>query len=109
MALKDTNPAEQYPYVFMVSQSIHQRTIENASEQAYYTLSMVWQYYKVDENNKIVFKPDDQYSYYDENFQLTATQDYISGDTTHAGTLTAQQLSIKKIVEQETGRSLEVV
>jgi hypothetical protein len=109
VALKDTNPNEEYPFIFMVAQSIHQRTIENASDQAYYTLSMVWKYYKIDENNKIVMDESRQHSYYDENFQLTAVSDYLSGDSTHANTLGTQQLSIKKIVEQETGVTLEVI
>ncbi len=109
MALKDTDASAEYPYIFMVEQSIHQRTFENENETPHYTLSIVWTYYKVDGNGDVTFDPDGQYSYYDENFYLSAAIDIQGGNNTHFNTLTAQTGSIKQIVEQETGLTLEIV
>lgn len=109
MALKVLNPADGYDHIFMISQSLHQRTIDAVSDDAYYTLSLVWTYYKVEEDGSIVYSPNDPVSYYDENFYVSAVTDYMSGNAIHFNTLTAQQASIKHIVEAFTGLSLEAV
>ena len=106
MALKSTNETDEYPYVFMISQSIAQQTVETGSDSPIYTLSIVWTYYKVLEDDSVKYQPDGQQSYYDENFYVTAVTDYSSGDATHISTLGAQVASIKKIVELETGKTL---
>ena len=109
MGLKRTNPDAEYPYVFMLSQTIGQQTISNQSETPYYTLSLVWTYYKLDVDGNITYDHNTQHSYYDDNFYLTSITDYQAGEYTNINTLTAQELSVKRIVEQETGQVLEVV
>lgn len=108
MALKNTDPNAEYPYYFMVSQSIHQRTIEFATDPAYYTIAIIWKAYKV-ENGEIIYDENSQYSYYDENFYQTAVTKYMGGDLTDVNTLGAQELSVKSIIEGELGITLEVV
>lgn len=109
MGLKITNPAEEYPYVFMLSQTIGQRTLSNQSDTPYYTLSLVWTYYKLDAEGNITYDHNTQHSYYDDSFYITSVADYQAGEPTHINTLTAQESSIKRIVEQETGQVLEVI
>lgn len=106
MALKSTDENDEYPYVFMISQSIAQQTVETGSDSPIYTLSIVWTYYKVLEDGSVHYQPDGQQSYYDENFYTSAVADHAGGDSTHLSTLAAQIESIKKIVEQETGKTL---
>ena len=109
MALKDTNPNEEYPYIFLISESICQQTVQKNTDTPIYTLSIVWNSYKVDENDNIIFKPDSQQSYYDDNFYITAVSKAGSGDVTDLNTLNNQVASIKAIVEAETGKTLEVL
>ena len=108
MAIRDTNPSE-YPYFFMVSQSIHQKIPEVAGGDAEYELSIVWQRYKLGESGGMILNPSSQYTYTDDNFYITAASDAGIGDLTHYSTLVAQVDSIKKIIEQETGLTLEIV
>jgi len=109
MAIKDTNLAAEYPYFFMVSQSIHQKLPETAGGDAEFELSIVWQRYRLGENGMFVLDPSSQYTYFDDNFYITAALDAGLGDLTHYSTLAAQTDSIKKIIEQETGLTLEIV
>jgi hypothetical protein len=109
MALKDTNLSEEYPYIFLVEQSIHQGVIGNSADNPQYTLSLAWRYYKVLEDGAIVFKSGKPETYYDSDFYVSAITEYMSGDATDLQTLGAQQLSVKKIVESQTGRTLEVI
>jgi len=109
MALKNTDPNAEYPYVFMVSQSINQLRPQLATDPAEYTLSVVLMNYKIDENGQLVFDYDSQYSYTCDNFTALAFVNYSQGNATHLQTLGAQQLSIKEIVETELGITLEVL
>ena len=106
MRLKSTDENDEYPYVFMISQSIAQQTVAHASDSPIYTLSIVWTYYKVLEDGSLQYQPDGQHSYYDENFYITAITDHAGSDSTHISTLEAQIASIKKIVGQESGKTL---
>ena len=103
MALKITDAGIEFPYVFMLSQSICQQTTENFSAPPIYTLSLIWTYYKINEDGSVTYNPDGQFSYYDDNFYISAVTDMGAGQTDHISTLTAQIASIKKIVMDETG------
>lgn len=109
MAIKLTDEAAEYPYVFMISQSICQQQFETEAESPYYTLSIIWSYYKINEDSSVSYDPNGQYSYYDDNFHTTATSDYMKGDATHATTLATQEASIAKIVADETAKALVVL
>ena len=109
MALKDTNIDSEYPYVFMLEQSIFQSKIKNSSDNPKYTLSLAWVYYKLELDGSMIFKPSQVQNYYDGDFYVSAVTDMMAGDNSHVNTLSFQQLSIKKIVEAETGLTLEVV
>ena len=106
MSIKSIDEGDEYPYVFMISQSIAQQTVETNIDSPMYTLSIVWTYYKVHEDGSIEYQPDGQQSYYDDNFYTSAITEYAGGNSTHISTLSAQIASIKKIVEQETGKTL---
>lgn len=107
--IKSTDPNAEYPNFFMVSQSIHQRIPEVAGGDAEFELSIVWQQYKVAEDGSFIMDPNSQQTYYDDSFYITAAADVGLGDFTHYTTLNAQVASIKKIIEQETGLTLEIV
>jgi hypothetical protein len=109
MALKDTDPNVEYPYFFMVEQSIFQSKIVNVSNTPSYSLSIAWKKYKVLEDGTMVFSLDKAETYYDDDYFITAYTDSVGGNLTHMNTLGAQQLSIKKIIEAETGSTLEVI
>lgn len=109
MALKDTNPNEEYPYFFMDSQSIHQRVPEVSGGNPEYELSIVWKQYKFSAEGEMIFKPDSQVTYYDDSFYVTAGMEYAGGDSTHFNTLSAQIASIKRLIETELSVSLEIV
>ena len=109
MALKNTDIAAEYPFIFMLEQSIHQSRIANDTSEPKYTLSLAWTYYRVETDGSLTYAPNAVSTYFDDNFHGHALMDYLSGDMTHMQTLGAQQLSVQKIVESETGITLEVV
>ena len=108
MALKNTNTNEEYPYAFMVSQRILQTVPDTIESPAEYSLSMCIKFYKIVGNN-IVFDETRQLTIDIDNFNELATTDFVSGDNTHVTTLNKQQLSIKKILEDQTSTTCEVV
>lgn len=108
MALKNTNTNEEYPYAFMVSQRILQTVPDTIESPAEYSLSMCIKFYKIVGNN-IVFDETRQLTIDIDNFNELATTDFVSGDNTHVTTLNKQQLSIKKILEDQTSTTFEVV
>lgn len=109
MALRDSNPSEEYPFVFLVEQAVYQSQIATHTENPKYTLSLAWKYYKVLADNSIVFKNEATHTYVDDDFYVSAANDWMNGVDTHFNTLSAQQASIKRIVEFESGKTLEVV
>ena len=107
MALKNTDSNVEYPYIFFIEESICQQIVPKTTDVPFYTLSLVWKNYKVDENDNIIFDDNSQQSYYDDNFYVTAVTKAGNGDMSDMNTLLAQTASIKTIVEQETGVTLE--
>lgn len=108
MALKDTDINAEYPYFFFVEESIHQQERDNIADDPIYTLSLVWKRYKVETDGAMVMDDNSQQSYYDENFYTTAATKAAQGDMSDYDTLTAQTLSVKNIIEAETGVTLAV-
>jgi hypothetical protein len=104
MALKDTNTEEEYPYVFMVEESVFQSRITNINQTPIYGVSLAWTYYKTAENGDITFKPAQPESYYDSDFHTSAGTVAV-----HATSIAAQQESIKSIVESVSNRTLEII
>ena len=109
MALKDINADSEYPYVFMVEQSIYQAKMKNDSETPAYSISLAWTHYKIEVNGDYSYTPSPIQSYYNENFYGLAIDGMQVGDNTHVNTLGAQQLSVKKIIEVESGVTLEAI
>lgn len=108
MAVKNTDPNEEYPFIFMVSQNIQQRIPESVSEPAQYALSLVWKYYKV-VDDQMVFDESRQVTCDIDEFFTKALTDYAYADDTHLSTLMAQQYSVAKIAAEVTGDTFEVV
>lgn len=109
MALKDTNPTEEYPYIFLLSQYIGQQVPEMHGDSPFYNISVTWTSYKISETGKVIFNPSGQHTYDDDNFASTTMNELALGNSSHADTLAAQQLSIKSIIEKFTGKALEIV
>lgn len=108
MALKNTDTNSEYPYAFMISQHVTQRVMENADDPPDYTVHVIYRFYKI-ENNKVVFDPNSQLTVDIDNLVTLAVNDATNGDLTHNNTLVAQELSVKRFLETETGATYEVV
>ncbi len=109
MAIRDTNTAEEFPYIFMIEQSIFQSRIFNQADNPKYSLSLAWLYYKIEADGTMVFSSEHPESYNNDDFYVDAVVHLMDGDSTHSDTLTAQQLSVKHIIQEHTGKTLEVV
>lgn len=109
MAIRDTNTAEEYPYVFLIRQSLGQRQLTTINAAPEYTLSLSWIYYKVLEDGSIVYDHSSLETVDIEDFFTTALTAAGSGEMAHFNTLGAQQESVRLLVEAKTGRSFEVV
>ncbi len=108
MALKFTDPAEEYPFVFLVSQNIGQLIPVLVTDTPTYTLSIVWKTYKI-VDGKMVFNPTSQSTYDTDDYMAIASLLATAGDTSHINTLTAQVISIQKIIQGETGKEMEII
>jgi len=108
MAIKNTDVNDEYPYIFMVNQTIQQRIPDTASEASQYFLTMVLKHYKI-ENDTIVFDDDSQFTIDIEDFTTETLIAAGQGDMTYADAHTAQQLGICKLVSDHTGKIFEVI
>lgn len=108
MAVKNVDLNVEYPYVFLVSQSLAQRRHNLASEAPEYTLSLTWKYYKVADTGEVVFDDSRQVTIDIDNFFELAMQDYANGYDSHLATIMMQQESVRRIVSEYTGERYEV-
>ena len=108
MAVKDVNPDEEYPYVFMIEQSIMQSIITHVDEPPIYTVSMAWRYYKVTDVGDMVFKPEAE-TMYDAEYYTHAVATMMSGNTVLVDAMNKQQSAIAFLLSEQTGRIFGVV
>lgn len=109
MAIKDTDPNAGFPYVFVVEQTITQSQLANHNDNPRYEISFAWRYYQVDESGAIQFAPGPAQTYFNDDFYGLAISEMLANNMSHVNAITAQQESMRQIIADVTGKSLEVI
>lgn len=109
MAIKDTDTLAEYPYVFVVEQTITQGRFFHNSDTPRYEISFAWCYYRIDENGNIHFSPDPVQTFFTEDFYGLAVSRMQAEDMSHVNAIMAQQQSMCEIISTVSGRTLEVI
>lgn len=109
MAIKDTDPNADFPYVFVVEQTITQSQLANHNDNPRYEISFAWRYYQVDESGAIQFAPGPAQTYFNEDFYGLALTAMQASNLSHVDAIAAQQESMRQIIAEITGKTLEAV
>ena len=110
MALKILNPDDEFDYIFMTEQSIHQTKINNISETPKFIVSFAWIKYRIDDiTGDIVYDHTSVNTFYDNDYVTSAIEHQISGDETYFNAHTANQAVVAHIISEATSYNLEFV
>lgn len=109
MALKNTDVSAEYPYVFLIEQAIYQKPIYVATASPIYSISIAWKNYKITDDGTVIYDQENIYTFSDDNFYGNTILAASQGDMVFAQALGAQQVAIKKIIEDELHITLEEV
>lgn len=108
MALREKDSTAEFPYYFLKEQTIFQTRVGTADSQPRYSISLAWVRYRVEADGTIVYGKETG-TYYDDDFYAHAVQHAAESDFAFVDGLSAMQLAVKKIIEDEMLVQLEVV